>query len=1688
MTAVGKTVLGHMVTSLLLLGVAMMLVLFPQGASAQLGRTVSNIATLSYEHNGVPTQLSTNAAVFRVEATRTPSTIEFFRFAPSAATFVTHVHGTDYSPEGEIPPMDATRDPFIPIGPARTAGGIVLDLAGDVPLAPADVFMAGELMFVLVTDVGQNGDPTEIETVIITIRTQSGDEIVLRLYETGDDTGQFLGYVPSSREATAPNDAVLTAPGQTNLTATYVDLFDATEVTVDTALVDPFGRLFNSITGELIDGVTVTIVHAATGEPATVFGADGVSRYPSTLVTGSIVTDASGAIYDLEDGEFLFPLMAPGTYRLQIDPPSGYLFPSGRTSADFVNLENAPFEIIAGSYGGSFEVTSAGPLNFDVPLDPSGEVALRKTATTARASVGDTVGYLVEITNSNTAPLPVIVEDRLPPGLRLVPGSVRIDGVAPVSVSLSPDGQILRVNAGFVPGGKTVGMTYALAVSAGARTGEAVNRAVAVNTAGNPISNRAEVAIEIIEDLLRSRLTLMGRVTEDACNGEEAWAREISDGKGVAGVRIYLETGEYVVTDEDGLYHFEGVRPGTHVVQIDTPTLPPGHAPMICEENSRYAGSSISQFVDAKGGSIWRTNFYLKRISDIAETQAIAPFDDTTEYLGFDLDWLEQQEATPRWVYPETSRTPSARSVNIGIVHAAGHSVELILNGTVVPGANFVGKTTALNGPAELSRWRGVDILAGRNVFSAKVIDADGREVARLQEDVWYITAIERARLVADQSVLVADGRTAPVIAVRLEDAAGRPVYKGRSVDVDISEPYLLRRDETFQGEGVVDTGRLNAGVVIGADGLARVTLEPTLRTGRVRVRVRLDTGSEQEIDVWLAPEQRDWILVGLAEGSTGLEQVKDAGSDPSSDVHNGRLALFAKGMVRGDWLLTLAVDTAKRRGARDTSLFADHIDPNAYYTLYGDRTWQYSDAESRYPLYVKLEKSAAQFLFGDFNTDLSDAKLARYDRRLAGIKADTNGRNLSFAGFAAETNQGFVKDELAADGTSGPFVLSAAPIVRNSEIITVETRDRVRPDNVIALRTLTRWIDYELDYRTGELIFRSPVNVSDGGFNPNFIVVDYEVSADVERNVTFGGRGAVHTADRRLELGATYVSEAGSISQADAASDLAGLDLSAKLSESTELRAEVATSSRDTETGTERADAYLAEIERKSETLTVSAYLHQEGAGFGLGQQGSATAGIRRLGADVSSQVHESIDADTGRRDRLFVDGEAYSEQALGSDASRDVAEVRIRSESEQTGVEAGLRAVRETLGNSGEIRESLLAVGAVRHAFVEHGLTLSAAHEQPFGGRDEVSLFPQRTLLSADKVLTEWATLNLRHEINNGANASGDNTLAGVTLRPWTGGEVRAAADQITQDAAQRLSATLGVDQSIQLTEAWSANLGAARRARVDGGDAPANDFADAALSPFEDGVRSDLVGEGEFTSAYAGLGYRVDKAAASGRIEYRDSALGTRWTGVTGAAREANDTLSYGAAISAVTESRETGEGRDQIEARIGAAWRPRGEGTLLLARFDAKAESEDNLTATRKLVGNVTANRMLSDRTQASINVGLKHQQADILGQTTSGYTTLLGGEIRHDVTPRIDVGLAASVLADHGTGTAEYAVGPSVGFTPAENVWVSLGYNVFGFRDKDFEAAEYSNQGLFVKLRVKFDQQTAEGLLKRISPK
>ncbi|HLL30556.1 MAG TPA: hypothetical protein VK403_06135, partial [Allosphingosinicella sp.] len=76
---------------------------------------------------------------------------------------------------------------------------------------------------------------------------------------------------------------------------------------------------------------------------------------------------------------------------------------------------------------------------------------------------------------------------------------------------------------------------------------------------------------------------------------------------------------------------------------------------------------------------------------------------------------------------------------------------------------------------------------------------------------------------------------------------------------------------------------------------------------------------------------------------------------------------------------------------------------------------------------------------------------------------------------------------------------------------------------------------------------------------------------------------------------------------------------------------------------------------------------------------------------------------------------------------------------------------------------------------------------------------------------------------------------------------------------------------------------------------------------------------------------------------------------------------------------------------------------------------------------------------------------------------------------------IDVGFAATVRGGLGGDSFAWSAGPSLGLTPFENGWLSIGWNLAGFHDRDFEEARYTRSGPYVTMRFKFDQLTLQSL-------
>ena len=1663
-------------------------VLSTQTHAAVIGANVSNTATINYSLSGSSKGFATPPAIFQVEALRTQSTISFFRYTPNAPDAVSvQLNGTDFSTG-----LDTNGNPiFQAMGAPVMSNGVVLNFSNPVGVIETDDYFSGELIVVQIVDPGYNGDPNVVETLVASLETQTGDTVTIRSYENAPDSGEFYGFILSTNAASPDDDPMLTISAGGEVTASYQDALDLTDISSDVAAVDPAGRIFDSQTGALIDGAQVTILDANTGQPADVYGIDGTSIYPSTISSGGTVTDASGLQYDLAPGEFRFPLMFPGDYRIIIDAPGDYSTPSQISAAEAAVLPNAPFIISGASYLQAFTLDGTGDVEFDIPLDPVSDFIVTKTVSSEKAAIGDFLRYEISVENAGNDAATFLLQDFLPKGFRYQEGSARRDGAALVDPIISANGEMLTFNGGSLSSGETATISYVTEIAAGARLGEAVNRALIVSASGVQISNIAESAVYLGDDFLHDNLSIVGRVAVNACDLEEAWPRRIKSSEGVEGVRIYMETGASVTTDEDGLFHFEDIEARNHVLQLDTASLPDGYAPVQCEENSRFAGSAISQFVDAQGGSLWRANFYLsKKIETLTSpenttepTKPVQTFNDATEYKKFDKSWLNTQTPETKWVYPALGQTPSIRAVHIGIKHSAKTRIELMLNGVRTPAANYAGNDVDLSQRTAITRWRGVDLVEGENHFIAIIKDADNNEVDRIERTITYVTEALRATYLPERSHLVADGKNSPVIALRFTDSAGRPVRAGQSVPTTIDAPYrakdLTRIEDTLP---LTSPLAAKSTATVGPDGIALIEFEPTLHTGKARIVVEYSDRRSEEFFAYIKAAPRDWIVVGLADGSLAGQKTKTSiGNEAFERLREGRVAVFAKGSIKGDWLVTAAADTSKKRGVEDNKLF-DAVDPDARFSVYGDRSKKLYEAQSRYPVYLKAEKGAFQATFGDYDTGLNQTKLGKYARRFSGLHTSYEGQRFQFSGFAADTNQRYVRNEIAADGTSGPFRLDTVPMVRNSETINIESRDRFRPDQVDGVTPLIRYLDYDIDFETGELLLRLPVAAANDNQNLNVIVVEYETSSPIERNLIAGGRGALRSKDGRAELGLTVIHEQGGAKPGDGRSDLGAVDLQYEISETTRAKFEYALSRREGDFTNIDGDALIAEIEKTGEKITARAYYENADAGFGLNQRSSAVAGIRRYGAEISVLVDEFSDERTGNRGARYFDAKAYREENGATGAGRTVAELSLRQEADRRSASVGLRQVIETTATN-DRRKAMLLTSQLRQNYEGLGLTLRAQRDQPLTGQNGSTIFPKRTSIGFDQKLFERVTLSADHEIRGGEENASSSTIVGVKAEPWTAALISASLDRVTQDSGERLGATFGVDQQIQIDDHWSASFGVSRREELtsQGVVNRLDDIVpDRPLSPLEDNEN--------FTSLFAGMGYRDDISQGSTRFEMRKSALGKRYTGVLSAAREVTEDLSFAGVARLQVNDLKTNSDQRDIDTRFGVAWRPRDDDSLIIFnRFDISHKKVVGELNSWKAVNNLALNVTPMERWRLSIHHGFKYSELEADGAGYSGVTQLFGGETRFDVTERFDIGFRGSVLHSHNARTTQYSYGPSLGVSPADNVWLTFGWNFSGFSDVDFSAAEYTQRGPFIALRIKFDQNTARGLLNMIAP-
>ncbi|MEO0854337.1 MAG: TonB-dependent receptor, partial [Cyanobacteria bacterium J06648_11] len=356
----------------------------------------------------------------------------------------------------------------------------------------------------------------------------------------------------------------------------------------------------------------------------------------------------------------------------------------------------------------------------------------------------------------------------------------------------------------------------------------------------------------------------------------------------------------------------------------------------------------------------------------------------------------------------------------------------------------------------------------------------------------------------------------------------------------------------------------------------------------------------------------------------------------------------FATGPV-GEWLFTGAFNsdrTLNREGDGTTRLFRGPQTTEQVYPVYGDSSSTDHTTSSKDSLYLRLERSPgvlgapADFLmWGDYTTEefaRPSQEFSAVSRNLHGFKTNFTFGNFQLTGLFSDDTDGFQRDAIAPDGTSGFYFLSRQLLVPGTEQIAIELEELLRPGTVVQREVLTRGIDYDIDYDRGSLIFRQPLlrtaiardipGVEDGETLVRRIVATYQFESDGSNTSIYGGRVVYHfSRDFETEswLGATYFKE----NQGTRQFELYGVDARIALGTNSELIAEYAHSSNDSSTlGDISGSAYRLEFNGQfSEKVTGRAYWRTAEEGFSNDATTSFVPGQTRYGAEVRADFSTS-------------------------------------------------------------------------------------------------------------------------------------------------------------------------------------------------------------------------------------------------------------------------------------------------------------------------------------------------------------------------------------------------------------------------------------------------------------------------------
>jgi hypothetical protein len=778
----------------------------------------------------------------------------------------------------------------------------------------------------------------------------------------------------------------------------------------------------------------------------------------------------------------------------------------------------------------------------------------------------------------------------------------------------------------------------------------------------------------------------------------------------------------------------------------------------------------------------------------------------------------------------------------VSVQFPEGASLKLLVNGTPVDSL-LIGKTEVdSKNHVTTQTWYGVGFKPGENSLTAQAT-VNGVALPDVSIKVFVAGEPKELKISTEESRIAADGHSTATVKGQFLDEHGKVSNWESVVTLNTSAGEFIGEDKHPNTPGFQ---------VESKKGVFSATLRSGLDAQMVRIQAKsLDLEGFTQIQFETALRKQPLVtgFVDLRLGARGVNFYDswrdflplDKDYDTELDLSS---AVFATGSI-GEWSFKGAYNSDRplnQDNDGENRLFRTYQTSEQDYPVFGDNSQKEVVTPSIDSVYLRFERSSKidhadpnYFMWGDYHSEefaTASQEFSAMTRDLHGFKANYNFGNLQFTGFYANNIEGFQRDTIVPDGTSGYYFLSRRLLVSGSEDIYLELEELNNPGKLISRQRLSLGTDYEIDYDRGTLLFRQPLLRTDVGDRGQIlvrrIVATYQFETKESDTDMIGGRVRYHLgreAGKESWIGATYLKE----NKSDHNFHLYGFDTLISLGENSKLIAEYANSANGTTLSPlVNGSAYRFDWQHQfSESIHAHAFYRRADEGFSNNATSSFVPGQTRYGGDVQTKISEntSLKFQYEHQDNFGIAPRPidtleeflnpFTEPIPGSRVDNSLTTI-------STGIQQRFGRANLNVDLLWRDREDRLPPNQLSQTSSQlrtnfttpltHNLNLTALNETTLSSETD-SVYSDRTAVGLDWEFIKGIKLNLSQQwFTRGQYAGKSITSIGVSgdYHPWHDATITGRYAVMAGDTTSGGSGGLGLKQKVTFTPSLHVNLG--------------------------------------------------------------------------------------------------------------------------------------------------------------------------------------------------------------------------------------------------------------------------------------